>query len=396
MILLFSGHLKEVTPMAEEYGDSYPMKHLESLLKRCFLQRPELSKKILQPSELSDYINWMIRSFADDPSYAFSEEELPHFSTGQMAELGKRILANPRDQKAVTTLSAGYEKQEENRYILSDSFISVGRMLRYMPAHWHKNDYFELYYAFSGDCPIYFQNETIVLRPGAALIIAPGVVHASPCYEDDRVLVYYMLRRSTFEQVFWNQIPSENLMSSFFRRALSGEQSNSYLHFETGNDSEIRELLYKIACEFLEAKAYAPQLMNSMMTTFFLLLLQRYEGTARLPRSENFYWKHEFSAILSYIQANYSRVKIRELAERFHYSERQITRIVQNCTGESFESLVTRLRMERAALLLRNTDTPIGKISQDVGYATISSFYRIFSATYACAPAAYREKHKRT
>ena len=380
--------------MAEEFSDFYPITRLESLLKRCFLQRPELSKKILQPSELSDYINWMIRSFADDPSYAFSEEELPHFSTGQMAELGKRILANPRDQKAVTTLSTGYERQEEDRYILSDSFISVGRMLRYMPAHWHKNEYFELYYSFSGDCPICFQNETILLRPGAALIIAPGVVHASPCYEDDRVLVYYMLRHSTFEQVFWNQVPAENLMSSFFRRALSGEQSNSYLHFETGDDPEIRELLYKIAREFLEAKAYAPQLMNSMMTTFFLLLLQRYEGTARLPRSENFYWKHEFSAILSYIQTNYSRVKIKELAERFHYSERQITRIVYNCTGQSFEALVTRLRMERAAQLLTNTDTPIGKISQDVGYATISSFYRIFSATYACAPAAYRKKCK--
>lgn len=380
--------------MAEAFSDFYPMTKLESLLKRCFLQRPELSKKILQPSELSDYISWMIRSFADDPSYAFSDAELPHFSTGQMAELGKRILSDPHDQKAIATLSTGYEKQEEARYILSDSFISVGRMLRYMPAHWHKNDYFELYYAFSGDCPVYFQNETIVLRPGSAMIIAPGVIHASPCYEDDCVLVYYMLRRSTFEHVFWNQIPAENLMSSFFRRALSGEQSNSYLHFETGDDGEIRELLFKIARECQEEKAYAPQLMNSMMTTFFLLLLQRYEGTARLPRSEDFYWKHEFSAILSYIQANYSHVKIKELAQRFHYSQRQITRIVQNCTGESFEALVARLRMERAALLLKSTDTPIAKISQDIGYATLSSFYRIFSATYACAPAAYRAKHK--
>lgn len=52
--------------------------------------------------------------------------------------------------------------------------------------------------------------------------------------------------------------------------------------------------------------------------------------------------------------------------------------------------------MEHAALLLRNTDTPIGKISQDVGYATTISFYRIFSATYACAPAAYRAERKTT
>ena len=46
------------------------------------------------------------------------------------------------------------------------------------------------------------------------------------------------------------------------------------------------------------------------------------------------------------------------------------------------------------ALLLKSTDTPIAKISQDIGYATLSSFYRIFSATYACAPAAYRAKHR--
>lgn len=45
MILLFSGHLTEVTPMTEEYGEFYPMTHLESLLKQCFLQRPELSKR---------------------------------------------------------------------------------------------------------------------------------------------------------------------------------------------------------------------------------------------------------------------------------------------------------------------------------------------------------------
>ncbi len=372
----------------------YPMTHLEALLKRCFQQRTEIGKKILQPGELTDYINWMIQTFACDPAYQLSEADLPHFSAVQMEALGRRIMADPQDRRAVSTLAGGYASQQEDRYILSDSFIAVGRMLRYMPAHWHKNEYFEVYYAFSGDCPIYFQNETITLRPGAALIIAPGVIHASPCYEDDRVLVYYMLRRSTFDQVFWNQIPAENLMSSFFRRALSGEQSNSYLHFETGDDGEIRELLFKIARECQEEKAYAPQLMNSMMTTFFLLLLQRYEGTARLPRSENFYWKHQFSAILSYIQANYSHVKIKELAQRFHYSQRQITRIVQNCTGESFEALVSRLRMERAALLLKSTDTPIAKISQDVGYATLSSFYRIFSATYACTPAAYRAKHK--
>ncbi len=380
--------------MAGIDSEFYGMTRLEQLLKQCFMLRPVLSDRILSPSELSEYIRWMVRSFANDPAYRFSEEDLPHFSTGQMAYLGRRILTDPKDNRALSALSTGYANQNEDRYILSDSHISVGRMLRYMPAHWHNNDYFELYYAFSGDCPVFFQNETVTLRTGSALIVAPDVIHASPCYEDDRVLVYYMIRRSTFDRVFWNQIPADNLMSVFFRRSLGGGQANSYLHFETGDDPEIREILFRICLEYTEAKVYTPQIINSMMTTFFLLLLQRYEGTAKLPRTEDFYWKHEFSAILNYIQTNFSTVKIRELAERFHYSERQITRIVQNCTGQTFEALITRLRMERASQLLQNTDIPIGKISQDAGYATVSSFYRIFSATYHRTPAAYRAEHR--
>ena len=47
--------------------------------------------------------------------------------------------------------------------------------------------------------------------------------------------------------------------------------------------------------------------------------------------------------------------------------------------------------MEHAAMLLEHTDTPITNISLDAGYATTSSFYRIFSSTYHCTPAVYRE-----
>ena len=79
-------------------------------------------------------------------------------------------------------------------------------MLRYMPAHWHRNQYFEIYYALSGECPVHFTNEVITLTPGAVLIVAPNVLHANPCYGDDKVLLYYCVRSTTFEQVFWNLI----------------------------------------------------------------------------------------------------------------------------------------------------------------------------------------------
>ncbi len=97
--------------------------------------------------------------------------------------------------------------------------------------------------------------------------------------------------------------------------------------------------------EYQQPEAYSAQMLNVLMSAFFLTILRRHEGTARLPRTENFFWKHEFSAIFSYIQMNYAHTSLPEVAARFNYSQRQITRIVRNSTGKNFAQIITQLRM---------------------------------------------------
>lgn len=366
-----------------------PVTVLEEMLKECLAKRPDVQDHILTSDELTEYIRWMAKTH-NRPSN-ISIDDIPVRPTGsRMAEIADRMLSNPMDDQMLSMLSSGYSRQSEERYILVDHDISVGRMLRYMPPHWHTNTYFEIYYAFSGDCPIHFQDEVITLKQGTVLIVAPSAVHASPCFSDDSVLVYYMVRTSTFDQVFWNQIPSDSLMATFFRQALNRQHPSSYLHFETGDDDDIHRLLLQIYHEYYLDKPYKAQLLNALMSTFFILLLRRYEGTARLPRTKDFFWKHEFSAILSYIQTNYATVTQAELSQRFHYSERQISRIVQNCMGMTYNQLILKLRMEKAAALLWQ-NVPIDIISSTVGYSTVSSFYRAFNKYYDCTPVEYQD-----
>lgn len=352
-----------------------------------------MKEHIPSAEELAGYIEWMIAEFGDNPYYNVSRDAVMdqafNLSGNQYADMSERLLNDPHDAQALRSVSAEHDMHSEAMFISSANDISVGRMLRYLPSHWHSNDYFEVYYSFSGECPVYFLNETVIVRPGTVLIVAPTVVHASPCFRDDCSLLFYIVRSSTFDQVFWNQIPPASLMSDFFRKALSKEQPNSYLHFETGGDRDIRELLWKIFAEYLDGGMYQAQMMNALMSTFFVLLLRRYEGTARLPRTGDFYWKHEYSAILSYIQAHYSTVKLPDLAERFHYSEKQIRRIVESSTGMGFTQLITKLRMEQAAILLKRGDISVEKISSHLGYSSVSGFYRTFSLYYGCPPGQY-------
>ena len=60
----------------------------------------------------------------------------------------------------------------------------------------------------------------------------------------------------------------------------------------------IELLLYAIYQEYNKNQKYSAQLINSLMSSFFLCLLQRHEDTAQVPRYSGFSWKPEFVGIL--------------------------------------------------------------------------------------------------
>lgn len=364
-----------------------PMTQMEFMLKHYISLRPDIEKKILSPEEFSNYLAWMARSYGDHSDNRYTLSNIPvQISDPFHQDLAQRMMNDPTDIQAFSLLSAAYEKQSENQHILANHDIAVGRMLRYMPDQWHAADHFMIYYARSGETIVHFEDDTIVLKQGSVLILAPNVVHANICFADDCVVWYFLVRASTFDRVFWNQLSESSLMSRFFRQALSGEVGTAYIYFDTFADSDIVWLVGKIIEEFKEAHTYRAQMLNTIMSAFFILLLRKYEGTARLPRTEDFFWKHEFSAIFSYIQSHFADANISDIANHFHYSKRQISRIIRRYMGMSYAQLILKLKMDEAAAMLRQGNISIAQISSAVGYADVSSFYRAFTKYYHKTP----------
>ena len=135
--------------------------------------------------------------------------------------------------------------------------------------------------------------------------------------------------------------------------------------------------------------------MDNILTGFFILLLRSHEQHIILPDTANpgqdddnlFY-------LLNYIQANYTHVTVWELADFFHYSERQISRLIKEHTGMNFPDLIRRLKLRRSAELLINPDLSVNTVMESVGYADLSSFYKAFKSFYGMTPAQYRQEHQ--
>ena len=365
--------------------EQLPLDRFEFQLKKYYTMRKDIHGKILTPEELAQYIRWMAKTYFTQTKNLNSNTGLPHPDI-KLTEIGIRALADPGDEKAINSIFSNFQQQNEEINIIANQDISIERMFRYMPSHWHSNSYFEIYYALSPNCTVHFTDEIVHMNSGTVLIVAPGVIHASPCYRDDCILMFFLIRSSTFDHVFWNQLNTESLMSNFFQKALLDGQRTAYLQFETYSDTVIKILLSRIYNEYLEETAYRSQMMNALMSEFFVLLLRGYENTAKLPKSGQFHWKQEFSAIFAFIQTNYANTTLADVAAHFHYSERQISRIVLQYTGQNFAQLILRLRMEKAATMLKQRHSSIELIAASVGYSTLSSFYRAFTKYYHCTP----------
>lgn len=93
-----------------------------------------------------------------------------------------------------------------------------------------------------------------------------------------------------------------------------------------------------------------------------------------------------------YLEGNSHRVvRIGELAELTNFSSWYLSKTFQSLYEESPQSLSARLRLERAADLLRDTDMMIGEVAAASGFDNCCSFARAFRARYGESASRFRE-----
>ena len=78
------------------------------------------------------------------------------------------------------------------------------------------------------------------------------------------------------------------------------------------------------------------------------------------------------------------------LARRAHVSPTHFSRSFKAAYGATPHQYLIARRMERAALLLRETGRPVTEISLDVGFRSLGSFSATFTRWFGVSPSAYR------
>ncbi|MCR5396442.1 MAG: AraC family transcriptional regulator [Lachnospiraceae bacterium] len=284
-----------------------------------------------------------------------------------------------------------FEKAPENSFIEEDLDCSLVRHMRYTPATWHTHEFFELLYVIHGSCDNYFNDHSISMTEGDICISAPGSSHAVSAFSDGDILLNVLIRKTTFERYFLGLMEEDDILSTFFRRALYEKSNIPYIIFHTKKDAKLKEIIQQASFDFHGNRRFKRQYLNTCLSLFFIELLRNYEHTVETPgmrqTSENIVF------ILKYIQQHYNSVTLKELSAFFNYSQRQIQRLLVNATGMSFMEIVQSKRMKTAEQLLTTTTLSVEEICEKTGYQSPNNFRRIFAKYHHQTPREYRNAH---
>lgn len=169
---------------------------------------------------------------------------------------------------------------------------------------------------------------------------------------------------------------------------------------------EVRELIYSAARLFLSQvevknraelfKAFEEQcsLCGSMDELFVrLTALQR-------ERVEEMRQKHEADTVRpirmakQYIQNHYSEpITQEEVSGAVGLSAAYFSALFKKVEGEGFAKYLIGVRMEQAKVLLRETNIPVSKICQQVGYNDLKHFTHTFEKATGVKPTVYRKMY---
>ena len=98
------------------------------------------------------------------------------------------------------------------------------------------------------------------------------------------------------------------------------------------------------------------------------------------------------AAMERYLADNLGRdLTVREVAAVAHLSERHAARLFVQRTGTPLMAALRRLRLERAAHLLLETDEPIAQVAGACGYREVRGFITAFRRHYGQPPGSFRD-----
>ena len=214
--------------------------------------------------------------------------------------------------------------------------------LVYSP-HLHRHNYTEIHLVTGGNAKYIAGDSSLLIKNGQMVVIPRNILHC--CIKKD-----------------------ESAKINSFQ---INHNAKSIRTFEIGSD---------LIADFIEEIGKSVESDDYTKVSFYIALfcsdfIKTEKLSVRKTRDDAF-------LIYEFMWNNYAvNVRLCDLAEVLHLSERQTERLVIKYMGKSFKEALSDIRTEMAKKLMETTDMPMSEIAKSVGYKSYAGFWKAMKKT---------------
>ncbi|MBE6540872.1 MAG: helix-turn-helix domain-containing protein [Ruminococcaceae bacterium] len=246
----------------------------------------------------------------------------------------------------------------------------------------HYHDFYQIYFIIKGKLIHHTEKKSVSLGAGDCFIIPPRFNHRISNGSESTVFYSF-----SFQSDFLGESISENPTVKGFFDMLTPE--NTMLKFTLKEDriQGVRSLFDYALIEFEEQLAGWECTLRGLLSALLVIFARTYSaGEISTVRSD-----YGIQDCIAYVNAHFCEpICVDELLSRFHFSHSTFSRMFLKTTGQSFQSYLAELRVNRARVMLRESSKSMLTIALECGWGDYSSFYRAFCSKMGISPRKYR------
>ena len=282
----------------------------------------------------------------------------------------------------------GQDNTVNSKMLLDEGkLITMRKHTRFIAFPEHAHDYVELIYMCKGSTTHIVEGKEIKLLEGELLFLGQGIRHSIKKAEQNDIAVNFIILPHFFDDTLYAMGENESPIKRFFVNSLCGNDSNSYLHFNVSDVTEVQNLMENLILIVMSDTLSKRRQLQMTMALIFMQLTSHTDKLIAELNEDTVAFK-----ILDYIETNYINGNLSDAAQIFHYDVSWLSRETLRKTGKTFTQLMQEKRLSQAAFLLKNTNKSFTDISVAVGYENTSYFHKIFTANFMMSPKEYRKK----
>lgn len=255
----------------------------------------------------------------------------------------------------------------------------------------NRHRYFEILYLCSGFGVCHIQDRFLPFKEGDLAVIGSTLYHRIECRSKSPLTIAALFFEPEFICCDGGNDGAEYLtpfllQDAGFPHIVSGK---------TGVPHQILDLMVRIQAESPATTPRARLAIKTYLKMILMLLVNQYAAYAgtidTFRRQERAL--ERLQPLFRYLGENCENtIHVRQAARLCGMSESHFMSFFKQVTGLSFIAYFNHFRIERAQVLLANTDESMVNISQQVGFCDQSYFGTVFRKIVGMPPAVYRRR----